>query len=40
MIEGFVSPSSLPYAAKAAVAVVSAALLVFYVVGLGLAGRR
>ncbi len=40
MIEGFVSPSSLPYAAKAAVAIISAAMLVFYVVGLGLAGRR
>lgn len=39
MIEGFVSPSGLPYAVKAGVAVFSTGLLLFYVVGLGL-GRR
>lgn len=37
LIEGFVSPSSAPYAAKAAVAVLSTAMLLFYVVGLGYA---
>jgi uncharacterized membrane protein SpoIIM required for sporulation len=35
LIEGFVSPSALPYEAKAAVAVASTALLLIYVVGLG-----
>jgi uncharacterized membrane protein SpoIIM required for sporulation len=39
MIEGFVSPSSLPYAVKAGVAIVSTALLLVYVLGLGLMGR-
>ena len=36
MIEGFLSPSSAPYEVKAAVAILSAALLVFYIVGLGI----
>jgi uncharacterized membrane protein SpoIIM required for sporulation len=40
VIEGFVSPSAAPYALKAAVAVLTALLLAFYVVGLGLAARR
>ena len=40
MIEGFVSPSSAPYWVKAATALASTAALLFYVVGLGLAGRR
>jgi uncharacterized membrane protein SpoIIM required for sporulation len=40
MIEGFVSPSALPYAVKAAVGLFSAGLLLFYVVGLGLWRRR
>lgn len=35
VIEGFVSPSALPYAVKAGVAIASAAILVFYVVVLG-----
>ena len=35
IIEGFVSPSAVPYAVKAGVAIVSAAMLLFYVVGLG-----
>jgi uncharacterized membrane protein SpoIIM required for sporulation len=34
-IEGFLSPSPLPYSIKAGVAIVSAALLLFYVVVLG-----
>ena len=34
-IEGFLSPSPLPYSIKAAVAIVSAVLLLFYVVVLG-----
>jgi uncharacterized membrane protein SpoIIM required for sporulation len=34
-IEGFLSPSPAPYALKAAVAIVSAAALVFYIVVLG-----
>ena len=40
IIEGFVSPSSLPYAIKAGVAVLSSVVLVFYVFGLGLLARR
>jgi hypothetical protein len=40
VIEGFLSPSAAPYAIKAGVAVVCALMLVFYVVVLGLAGRR
>ncbi len=40
LIEGFLSPSAAPYAVKAAVAVVSSAMLLFYVVGLGLAGSK
>jgi len=40
LIEGFLSPSSAPYAVKAAVAIISSLLLVFYVVGLGLVARR
>ncbi len=39
LIEAFLSPSSAPYFAKAAVAIISAALLLFYVVGLGLVPR-
>ncbi len=35
MIEGFLSPSSAPYALKAATAVASALVLILYVVGLG-----
>ncbi len=38
IIEGYVSPSPLPYVAKAAVAGVSALLLAFYLVVLGSAG--
>jgi uncharacterized membrane protein SpoIIM required for sporulation len=38
LIEGFVSPSGLPYAVKAAVAIVSAILILAYVCGLGLRG--
>jgi uncharacterized membrane protein SpoIIM required for sporulation len=40
LIEGFVSPSAIPYAVKALVALASGGLLLFYVVGLGIAGRR
>ncbi len=40
LIEGFLSPSSAPYAVKAAVAIISSLLLVFYVVGLGLIARE
>jgi uncharacterized membrane protein SpoIIM required for sporulation len=40
IIEAFLSPSSAPYAVKAAAAVVSAAILLFYVFGLGLMGRE
>ncbi len=36
LIEGFLSPSSAPYAVKAGVAILSASLLLLYVVGLGL----
>lgn len=39
VIEGFVSPSALPYEVKAGVALLSAAILLFYVVGLGLLRR-
>lgn len=39
-IEGFISPSALPLAAKRAVAVLSALLLLTYLVGLGAAARR
>ena len=35
LIEGFVSPSSLPYAVKAAVAIISSGLLMFYFIVLG-----
>ncbi|HEX4129947.1 MAG TPA: stage II sporulation protein M [Pirellulales bacterium] len=38
-IEAFVSPSSLPYSAKAGVAIVSAAMLLFYFFGLGRRGE-
>lgn len=38
IIEGFLSPSSAPYAVKAGVAVLSAVILLFYVFGLGLMG--
>jgi hypothetical protein len=34
-IEGFLSPSPLPYSIKATVAIVSAVLILFYVVVLG-----
>jgi uncharacterized membrane protein SpoIIM required for sporulation len=37
LIEGFVSPSALPYAVKATVAGLSTAMLLFYLVGLGYA---
>jgi uncharacterized membrane protein SpoIIM required for sporulation len=39
VIEGFLSPSSAPYAVKAGVALFSTALIVFYVIGLGLLRR-
>jgi uncharacterized membrane protein SpoIIM required for sporulation len=39
LIEGFLSPSAAPYPIKAATAVVSGALLVLYVVGLGVRWR-
>jgi uncharacterized membrane protein SpoIIM required for sporulation len=39
IIEAFLSPSSAPYVVKAGVALVSAAILLFYVFGLGLSGR-
>jgi uncharacterized membrane protein SpoIIM required for sporulation len=35
VIEAFISPSGLPYVVKAAVAVLSTAILLFYIVGLG-----
>jgi len=35
LIEGFLSPSALPYAAKVAVAILSSSLLAFYFVVLG-----
>lgn len=38
LIEGFLSPSAAPYWVKAAVAIASALLLVFYLFGLGLRG--
>lgn len=40
IIEGFLSPSAAPYAVKAGVAVLSTAILLFYVFGLGLMGRE
>ena len=39
VIEGFLSPSAAPYPVKAGVALVSSAILLFYVVVLGLRGR-
>lgn len=39
VIEGFISPSGAPYAVKLSVALVSSAILLFYVVVLGLRGR-
>lgn len=39
VIEGFLSPSGAPYAVKAGVALLSTAILVFYIVVLGLRGR-
>ncbi len=36
MIEAFVSPAPIPYGYKAGVAVLSAGLLMFYFVGLGM----
>jgi uncharacterized membrane protein SpoIIM required for sporulation len=39
VIEAFLSPSSAPYALKAAVAVASTLLLIFYFVGLGIMRR-
>ena len=38
-IEAFISPSELPYAVKAGVAIVSAGILTFYVVVLGFPRR-
>jgi hypothetical protein len=35
LIEGFLSPSAAPYWVKLAVAAVSGAMLLFYLVGLG-----
>ncbi len=40
LIEAFLSPSVAPYTVKAAVAIVSAGLLLFYVLGLGLTQRK
>jgi uncharacterized membrane protein SpoIIM required for sporulation len=40
IIESFLSPSSAPYFVKAGVAVLSTAILLFYVFGLGLMGRQ
>lgn len=40
MIEGFISPTGLPYALKATVAVVSSGLLMFYFVVLGFPRRK
>lgn len=40
LIEGFLSPSGAPYVVKAGVAVLSTLLLLGYVFGLGLLGRR
>jgi uncharacterized membrane protein SpoIIM required for sporulation len=40
IIEAFLSPSSAPYAVKAGTAVLSAAILLFYVFGLGRLGRK
>jgi uncharacterized membrane protein SpoIIM required for sporulation len=40
MIEGFISPTGLPYALKATVAVLSSGLLMFYFVVLGYPRRR
>jgi uncharacterized membrane protein SpoIIM required for sporulation len=39
VIEGFLSPSGAPYAVKAGVALLSSAILIFYIVVLGLRGR-
>lgn len=39
IIEGFLSPSSAPYAVKGGVALLSTAILLFYVFGLGLMGN-
>lgn len=39
LVEGLISPSRLPYWSKAAVAIVSTGMLVFYFVGLGVSGR-
>jgi hypothetical protein len=39
LIEGFLSPSKLPYEAKAAVALVSTALMALYIFGLGIRRR-
>lgn len=39
VIEGFISPSGAPYAVKAGVALLSTAILLFYIVVLGLRGR-
>jgi len=40
VIEGFISPSSLPYPVKAGVAVISTLLMVFYIAVLGFPRRR
>jgi len=39
VIEGFISPSGAPYAVKVGVALLSTAILIFYIVVLGLRGR-
>ena len=39
LIEGFVSPSALPYAVKAGVAITSAAILLIYFLVLGISAR-
>jgi uncharacterized membrane protein SpoIIM required for sporulation len=39
LIEGFVSPSALPYGGKLAVAIVSTLLLILYFIGLGIPRR-
>jgi uncharacterized membrane protein SpoIIM required for sporulation len=40
LIEGFISPSAIPYSWKVTVAIMSSLLLLFYIVGLGWMGSR